>query len=127
MRDLVGDAVVLNDPYDGSVISYGADGLHTYYRYARDYGNNKETEDSIYLRAHIADVATDEEVQRILKEQDVHYLMKLSHNDYHDAFFMGAELLGRFVEVEGIDENTPGFEVVLEEDGMVLYRITAID
>ena len=127
VRDLVGDAVVLNDPYDGSVISYGADGLHTYYRYARDYGEGKETEDSIYLRAHISDVASDKEVQRILKEQDVHYLMKLSHDDYHDAFFMGAELLGRFVEVEDIDNDTPGFEAVLEEDGMVLYRITAID
>ena len=127
VKELVGDDVVLNDPFDGSVIAYGAEGLNTYYRYVREYTTNKETADSKYLRANIANVATDEEVQRILEDNDIHYLLNLSHDDYHATFFMGDDAKGTFIEVEDIDETTPGFETVLEEDGMALYRITALD
>lgn len=125
--EIVGDDAVFNDPYDGSVIAYGSDDLRTYYRYVREYTTYKEDEDSAYLREHIGEVAEDPETQRLLEERDIHYLMQLSHDDYHSSFFMGAERHGTFAEVENIDENTPGFELIYSEDGMNLYRITALD
>ena len=125
--DYVDGGTVLNDPFDGSVIAYGADGLNTYYRYVREYITDKETPDSKYLRDNIDDVATDEEVQRILEEHDVHYLLELSHDDFHGTFFMGDDFKGSFTDMENIDENTPGFEKVLEYLDYSLYRITALD
>ena len=125
--ELTDNALVYNDPFDGSIIAYGADGLRTCNRYVREYNSAKSGEESDYLRENISKVATDEEVQRILEKYDVHYLMQLSHKDKHNSFFMGSDNLGNFDDFDSIDGNTPGFEVIYQEDDMVLYRITAID
>ena len=125
--ELTDNALVYNDPFDGSIIAYGADGLRTCNRYVREYNSKKSGAEGDYLRENISKAATDEEVQRILEKYDIHYLMHLSHKDHHNSFFMGSDNLGNFDDFDSIDENTPGFEVIYQEDDMVLYRITAID
>ena len=127
VKELVGDANVYNDPFDGSIIAYGADGLRTCNRYVREYNSKKSGAEGDYLRENISKAATDEEVQRILEKYDIHYLMHLSHKDFGGSFYMGSDELGNFDDFDSIDENTPGFEVIYQEDDMVLYRITAID
>ncbi len=123
-------SLVLNVPDDGSVFAYGINGLRTYYRDYRTYVNaahtnrSPESERSVLIREHIDEVATNREVQDALRENDCHYLLLLdrthSMSTQVHLFSYNEELWSHF---QMIDDGTPGFEIVLQEGDMRLYRI----
>ncbi len=123
--DLVGpDAVVLNEPYDGSVYAYGVNGLNVYYRYMSGYGTSKETSLSRSLRLALSKLCdlSRPDVAAALARDDVHYLMILDqYGDLGGQFppYDPAQWIG----IESVSDETPGFEVLLSQGCMRLYRI----
>lgn len=123
-KNIVGDQLVLNLPEDGSVASYGFDGLHCYYREVNSYSYTaKETEDSLLIRHHLSEIATDQQVQQAVQDVGATYVLKLSAEqplssiswEYDESDWDG------FLS---ITDDTPGFETVLAEGDYRLYRIS---
>ena len=118
-------ALVLNSPNDGSVWAYGANDLNTYYRHTRPWS---DIEQSALIREHLSEYATNEDVQNAVKYTGAEYVLLLDKNVAYDKGIW----LGQYHEKDGddwvginsIDDDTPGFEVVLAEgDEMRLYKI----
>lgn len=130
VREVVpSDALILNVPDDGSAFSYGVDGLRTYYRYLRTYGEDDETEASKLIRNHLSEISSDNRVRDAVAELGASYLMTLDEgqSQYESPRLFTYEDGGNWVGIDSIDDSTPGFEVVLSEGDMRLYRIVAAE
>lgn len=118
-------SLVVNMPFDGSAYAYSADGLRTYYRYISGYDGQGETAQSVVIRTRLADVAADEAVRQALRDVGADYLILLDR-DVNPELAMSAYAHDPqgWVGVTSVADDTPGFEVVLAEGSMRLYRIT---
>ena len=119
-------ALVVNEPNDGSAYAYGVDGLRTYYRYWRGYGDSEEEErpESALIRGRLNRIATDERVRAAVESTGVEYVLQLERGKRSWNTTMWTYRYGRLWRgIDNIDENTPGFELVLARDDMRLYKI----
>ena len=116
------DEVLANIPGDGSAVSYGINGCSVLYRYYDEAGSESELEASRQIRLHLNEVASSPEVAAAARELNVGYVLKLHFNGIEGLAHSGAE---NWQGLFAIDDDTPGFEVVLAEGDMRLYRITA--
>ena len=116
--------VVLNNPMDGSFLAYGIADVRVYYRNFVDNGFD-ETQQSQILRQRLADYPNDPEVQQAVADSNAKYVLILSttgskgsfinlRGDYSEEFYGG---------IRNVSEDNPGFELLLSEDDMRLYRI----
>lgn len=123
--EITGDSLILNVPDDGSAFAYGMDGLNVFYRYTGVYGLEDETSESRIIREGLDDISLNDEVARAVDAIGAEYVIKLDQGDqgirknrylasYSEALWEG---------IDSIDDDTPGFELVLSEDDMRLYRI----
>ena len=111
-----------NIPYDGSLWAYATNNVHVIWRYPTGYdGSEKPT--SAILRKRLNYIASDEEVRNTAKELDVHYVLQLE-NPVSSGVIGDNYKMGTFRGVSEITDDTPGFEVVLSEGNMRLYKIT---
>lgn len=118
------DDVVVNHPYDGSMMAYGLSDLPAYYRSIAGYGRGSESEEGVIMRERLSDLAFDEQVQEAVRETSADYVLMLANgrdqlsftNAYEEELWRG---------IEAINEDTPGFELVLSEGDMKLYKIVA--
>lgn len=128
VRALVGpDELVLNQPYDGSLYAYGASGLNVYYRYMSGYGDGGETRESLSIRTGLARLASGArpDVVAALARTGARYLMILDRDrEGFDRPFPPYRQ-ERWRGIDAVDDATPGFEAVLAEGDMRLYRIVA--
>lgn len=127
-----GDAVVINVPDDGSAFAYPADGLNVMYRYLTGYGGNDEIASSKFIRDGLANITRSHGVLEAVRDTGAEYVLLLDQGTdscsprerrYLFSFEGGWDWQG----ILSITDETPGFEVVLAQDDMRLYRITAID
>lgn len=96
------DELILNNPFDGSALAYAFDDLNVYYRYVHEYGvDSVKGADPLY--------DPDFNAQYYLTLGDSTPLKQYQSNDW--------QLL------ESIDESTSGFDVILEDGNMKLYKI----
>jgi len=122
--DMIPDgAIMINVPSDGSAWLYGVEGTNLFFRRSLNEGLGDE-EESEEIRLHLADVTKDRDMQMVLNEYDAHYVLLLddpsSDNPTRtDHRYEQEEWAG----IESIDENTPGFTLLLSEGDMRLYRI----
>lgn len=119
-------SLVANEPNDGSAYAYGVDGLRTYYRYWRGYGDADEGEkpESALIREHLDAYATDAEVAAAVELVGIDYVLQLEQGERdwnHTMWVYGDGELWR--GLDAINDQTPGFELVLSRDDMRLYRI----
>lgn len=118
-------ALVINQPHDGSVFAYGLDGLNTYFRSAGSFGYS-ETADTI--REGMNNLATSEEVQDAVKSTGAEYLLLLDQGvAYQDGKWLSTYYDSYVPLWDGLNkvtDDTPGFELVLAEDDMRLYKIS---
>lgn len=114
---------IFNMPSDGSAFAYGQDGLNVFFR-RHDLGF---TSDSEFLRLNLANLATDEEVQRAVRDTGIKYVMLLDYRNQTKGNVHFTYDPDKWVGVDSISDDTPGFEVVLAEDDMRLYKITGLD
>lgn len=121
-------SLVLNEPNDGSVFAYGANGLNVYQRYVSGWGGPTESEQSKTIRRSLDMVAVDPNVAQAVREVGAEYLLQLDQNGKHDGnHFLFSYERNDWFGIDRIDDETPGFEIVLSEGDMRLYRILATD
>lgn len=119
-------SLVINEPDDGSVFAYGTQGLNTYYRYLRVYGEENETKQSRLIRTRLCRIAEDENVRSAVKGIGAEYVLVLDQGESKEerprlfTYENGRNWRG----IEAIRDDTPGFEAVLSRGDMRLYRIT---
>ena len=124
MEVLPEGAIVVNEPNDGSAYVYGGWGMKTCYRYWRGYGEDDEKPWSKVLRERLCNVADDPEVQQAVRESGVGYVLQLDQGDFEWwqrmwTYEDGAAWRG----IDAIRDDTSGFEVVLSEEDMRVYKI----
>ena len=89
---------------------------------------SSENDFSRTIRQRLCDVASDAEVQDAVNKTGAQYLLILDQGDLdtedhrrHNVTYNSDQWVG----IEAITDDTPGFEPVLSEGDMRLYRITA--
>lgn len=120
---LVGDELVINQPFDGSVFGYGVTGLRCYYRYFSGYGSSSETWQSRVIRQRLYNIANDPQVQEAVESVGTHYVLVMSTDERNNTFVKDTYDATKWRGINYITDDTPGFELVLEENGYKLYRI----
>lgn len=133
-KQLIPDgALVINNPNDGSCFCYVVDDMRVYYRYLRAYGEGGESEDSELIRSRLDMIAHDERVNQAVRNVGAEYVLLLDQGRENDPadpdsfFFFTYERKGLWSGIDLVSDTTPGFEVVLSQNDMRLYRITAIE
>lgn len=123
--------IVLNEPDDGSGFLYGIDGMRTYYRNTRPYGTDSETGESSLIRSGLSSIQSNEDVRKAVENLNAHYVLLLDQGDNmvdkdgSGKLFTWDWYSYQWEGLRTITDDTPGFEVVLSEGDMRLYRITA--
>lgn len=129
------DQPIINSPDDGSIFLYGYEGMRTYYRYLTGYSpESGESQESALIRSGLYRIAEDEAVRNAVRSIGAEYVLVLDQGKDED---LGSDREHRrFVfkddidnelwsGIRAIDDATPGFETVLSEGDMRLYRIVA--
>lgn len=124
-----GDAIVINIPHDGSMFAYGVTGINVRYRtswfdYPEDI-NAKGDADGI-IRSRLCDIAEDPEVQDAVEDIGAEYVLLLDQGNQEPRAIYNEGGVYRsqwWTGISEITDETPGFDVVLEQDDMRLYRI----
>lgn len=121
---IVGDeGTIINSPYDGSVYLYSLDNaniLFDFYQYAQEY-----SDESKIIRESLFNIAKSDDVKRAVETVGAEYVLLLDQgrpdakgrvraSDYDRADWNG---------IESINDETPGFKIVLSKDDMRLYKI----
>lgn len=118
------DSLVINQPNDGSAFAYGLDGLNTYYRSNSVSGLTKDSET---IRKKMNEIASNENVRNAVNAIGAQYVLLLDQGvPWEDGVWMSEYHEGAVQSWDGLNDitdDTPGFEVVLADDDMRLYKI----
>ena len=125
VKDVVDDDLVINDPYDGSVMAYGLEGINCYYRYFDGFGTSSETPQSVKIRQNLNNIASDAVIQEAVQSLGAKYVLILDHSDVGDSFAWNVYRKEQWMGIESITDATPGFTMVLQKGDLRLYRIDA--
>ena len=125
------DALILNQPYDGSVYAYGMDDLNVYYKAWEGNWMGKPTEDNYLISTQLDHLAQSNSVQEAVRRTGAEYLILLNRDDYsinsEDSTKMtsiyASYISDNWRGIDAIDDHTEGFKEVLSQDGMRLYEI----
>lgn len=120
-------AKVINIPFDGSCLTYDIQGLNTYYRDPHISGskNSTETEHSWLYRKQLSNYLDCQQIRDALKNDHIEYVLMLDDGESEgepERYFAGYNE-NDWSGITSINENTPGFSLVLAEDDMKLYKI----
>lgn len=118
------NSIVINQPNDGSVFSYGINSLNTYYRFISINPSN-ETPESKLIRTSLYNYVTDKEVQQAVQSIGAKYVLLLDQGREWDDMpkLPQSKSSENWIGIDSIDDSTPGFKVVLAEGDMRLYEI----
>lgn len=114
------DAVIANNPFDGSAVGYAFDELDVLFSSLPGNWMGSPTPEQELVRDRFSDFAEDDVVCAAVRELDIEYALVL-HQGARPVFTNGPHQFPGLV----IDASTPGLETVLERDGMALYRLDA--
>lgn len=118
---------VLNVPHDGSAFAFSQNDLIIFYRCPRGYEPNVEKPESALVRQSLSEVASNPEVAEAVRGLGVEYVLLLDVKDGTPAEpFLFTYEEQNWQGMSSINDDTPGFEVVLAEGDMRLYRISAM-
>lgn len=129
VKGIVGTDAVANISYDGSAFAYATDDIDVVFSL---FGLDPD-EDSVVIRHGLNRLTTDPEVKEAARRQGVRYVLQLDKGCVNGSLSKDASVnLMTYHKKEWngimqIDESTPGFELVLAEGDMRLYRISALD
>lgn len=124
------EAVVLNNPFDGSVFLYSNNNLNTFFKsfIAFDEDDSADTDTERILRRYASNYTSRPEVADMMKECGIQYVIQLdaegwgsSTSTYDNNYSERFETY--FNGIQNIDENTPGFSLVLSSGDMRLYKV----
>jgi hypothetical protein len=121
------DNLVINIPNDGSAFSYALQGLNVFYKncdlsYVSSGGQTWQSE---IIRTKLNQISSDEEVRDAVASVGAQYVLVLDEGAKSGD--MSRTLppydASQWSGITSIDEQTPGFEVVLSDGDMCLYKI----
>lgn len=119
-KDVVGDSLIINNPYDGSAFAYVTADLNI----ARRQFFASNSGDNLILDRHLNKVSWSRVVRNAVKNAGVQYVLQLDQPNDSEASFYGAFYdPDKWTGVLTIGETTPGFECILSDGDMRLYRI----
>lgn len=118
-------ALVINFPSDGSLFAYGIDGLNVYYKSSNGGG---ESLASFMIRQGLSKYASDSSVHDAVASTGAQYVLLLDKNGFDDQGDYQWSVYSSYSEADWrgfmeLTDGTPGFETVLAERNMRLYRI----
>lgn len=117
-------ALVINVPSDGSCWSYGVEGIDTYFRRSANNGRGG-AEESKLIRTQLCNIETSSEVRQLMNELDARYVLLLDDPTGDNRTTTSMRYKAEdWVGIESINEETPGFTLLLSEGDMRLYEIT---
>ena len=119
------DGLIYNNADDGSAFAYPLYDLNLLYRRSAAEMLGNETCDNQTLRLHLDKLATNRDVQRILKENGIKYILNLDYggeiND--ERCYYGYYTWDKWQGINSIKDSTPGLKLLMSEDDMRLYEI----
>ncbi len=117
------DARIINSPFDGSMFLYSLDGLNLCYR--RNSATCPYIEDGKLVRTHLDECATNAAVRAAVKDAGIQYVLLLDSDNAPDAHRIRYQdyYPDEWVGIDHITDETPGFEPVLSDGAMRLYKI----
>ncbi len=125
VKEIVGDARVANQPYDGSVFSYACNDVHVLFS---AFGPSTD-EDERLVMSGLDRVESDARVRDAVERLDIRYVLQLDQgsgptgmNPAGTVYDLGYEKR-EWVGINGIRDDTPGFTLLLSEGDMRLYEI----
>lgn len=125
VAEVVGDGVVVNQAHDGSVFAYATDGIEVLFQ---QYSVASTPEIDL-LRLRLCDYASDASVRDAVEALGATYVLQLDHGSSPTGMSEGATYYpywyepASWVGINSVDDDTPGFAVVLSRGDMRLYRI----
>lgn len=117
--------VVLNNPFDGSVLAYGMTSMQTFWRYPYVL-NEFEKPSFARVRIELDEISYNDKVRDAVKKFGAKYVLSLGKSRCEDASLMGKYSPQAFSGIDRITPDTKGFTLVLQQDDMALYKIDAI-
>ena len=124
-----GNALIINNPDDGSLFAYSVYGINVYYRFWYPPSKHLETEESKLIRLHLDEVDHNEEVQQAVKKLGAKYVIQLDHGDASQEYRIvyNNDNQNKWQGIDRIDESTPGFTLIASYDDMRLYSIDLME
>lgn len=120
-------SLVINQPNDGSVFAYAVNDMNIYYRniIRGESVSNNETEEAVLIRTKLNEYDSNPAVQNALDTIHAEYVLILDYQRaWTDAPRLPQSTQPSFWKgIDDVSDTTPGFEIVLAEDDMRLYRI----
>ena len=115
-------ALVYNNADDGSTFSYPLYGLDLCYRRS-DVG--AETQTGELLRLQMNEISSNSEVQEAVRESQIQYvlILDMGGEPLAERTYYGYYKQDSWKGLNEINDDTPGFEVILAESDMRLYKI----
>lgn len=114
--------IVLNNPFDGSVLAYGITSMQTFWRYPYIL-NEFEKPGFARLRIELDEISYNDKVRNTVKKLGAKYVLSLGKNRREDAALMAEYRPQAFSGIDRITPDTKGFTPVLQQGDMVLYKI----
>ena len=126
VKGIVGDAKVLNFPYDGSLFAYGVSDLNVCNRTWGGYEGS--TADMSLINTGVNRVAFDDDVKKALDNEGIRYLVLFDYgNETGEGLSFTEYNPDCWTGVEGVTDQTDGFTLLLSSGDMRLYRIDSVE
>lgn len=122
-----GNALIINDPQDGSLFAYSVLGLNVYYRGYNVPDAEEETEDSKLLRLHLDEYASNAAVRDAVARTGAKYVLQLDNGaepswEYRIQYNSASDV-AEWSGIESISPETEGFTLIKSDEDMRLYKI----
>ena len=119
---------IINEPNDGSGLLYALLNANIYYRSFDLPELENEKQESVAVRQGLDKVAYDDSIQDAVRKTGAKYLLVLDQGRKPDETpHFWSYFPEQWKGIEGVDDSTPGFSVVLSRDDMRLYKIDAVN
>lgn len=115
------NSLVINTPLDGSAIAYSTCDIRVYYRFIDSYNTPAENKTSYSIRSDLNDIATNAMVSTAVEDTGASYVLKLHDASSEPSYPSLAT--SSFKGIAQVTDTTPGFELILADGDMRLYRI----
>ena len=119
------DALIINNPMDGSFLAYGGMGLRVYYREFGYAGSSTETSESLIVRTQLNEIATNPAVRDAVDAIGANYVLVLNEQNSSSSFInlRGDYSHRDYAGISSISPDTPGFTPLLTNGACTLYAI----
>lgn len=123
-RIIPSNSLIINQPFDGSMYAFGKTGINLYYRDNTQYNTSAdETSDSRTIRRGLKEISSNSEVQSAVKNTGASYVLLLKPDFKEIGMYCSNYIADEWTGIDDITDRTPGFSLILERDGMKLYKI----